>query len=224
MHSRLTAVGIHRSTAQQWLRLSVCVALCIVLVACGFRLKGVAPLPFSTLYTNISENSAFGANLRRAITASSPGTRVVNDPQDAQARLIQLANQQTRRELSIDAEGQVEEYELNLEFVFQLTDAQGRIILPTTALRAFREVPYDPDNAQAKQDEIRMIFEDMQQSMVARVVRRLSSPDVIEAFEEAQALPAPDNPQDPVGTPYPLPEDPLNDWENTMPGTFQPFN
>jgi LPS-assembly lipoprotein len=165
------------------------VALCALLAACGFRLKGVAPLPFTTIYTNIAENSAFGAGLRRAIVASSPSTRFVSEPADAQARLTQIANTQSLRELSIDAQGQVEEYELNLEFVFQLTDAQGHVVLAPTTLRATREVPYDPNVVQAKQGEIATVFADMQQSLIDRVVRRLSSPDVAEAFAEAMALP-----------------------------------
>lgn len=225
MHSRSALPGFQRTT-QRWLHLSVCLALCLLIAACGFRLKGVAPLPFDTLYTNIAENSAFGANLRRAIVASSPHTRFVSDPQDGEARLIQLANQQSRRELSIDADGQVEEYELNLQFAFQLTDAHGRIILPPTVLRATREVPYDPDDAQAKQAEIRMIFEDMQQSMVARIVRHLSAPDVVEAFEQARKEPVPDTLQEtiPDDTISPQTDDPFEEWDESMPDTSLPFN
>jgi len=171
------------------LRVLACIALCALLAACGFRLKGVSPLPFTTIYTNIAENSAFGAGLRRAIVASSPSTRFVSEPADAQARLTQIANTQSLRELSIDAQGQVEEYELNLEFVFQLTDAQGHVVLPPTTLRATREIPYDPNVVQAKQGEIAAVFNDMQQSLIDRVVRRLASPDVADAFAEAAALP-----------------------------------
>src|SRR5690554_1317459 len=101
----------------------------VLLAACGFRLKGATPLPFTTLYTNIAENSAFGAAMRRAITASSPRTRIVADPTQAEVRLVQLANNQRLRELSIDAEGRVEDYELNLEFIFQLVDASGHLLI-----------------------------------------------------------------------------------------------
>lgn len=178
---------------QPALRVLACVALCALLTACGFRLKGASPLPFTTIYTNIAENSAFGAGLRRAIVASSPGTRFVAAPADAQARLTQIANTQSLRELSIDAQGQVEEYELNLEFVFQLTDAQGHVVLAPTTLRSTREVPYDPNVVQAKQGEIAAVFNDMQQSLIDRVVRRLSSPDVADAFAEAKTLPQKEN-------------------------------
>lgn len=182
----------------------VCVTLCLVLAACGFKVKGVSPLPFTTIYTNIAENSAFGANIRRAIMASSPQTRFVSEPAEAQARLIELANNQSLRELSLDAQGRVEEYELNLEFIFQLTDAKGHVILPPTTLRSTRELPYDDSVVQAKQGEITTVFQQMQQSMVDRVVRRLASPDVAEAFENAQSLDADNTPAD--ATPLPPPQ------------------
>jgi LPS-assembly lipoprotein len=170
-------------------RVTACLLLCMTLAACGFHLKGVAPLPFDTLYTNIAENSAFGASVRRAIIASSPNTRLVTNRKEAQAQLIQLLNVRNLREISIDARGRVEEYELTLEFSFQLLDAAGHIILPPTTLRALREVPYDDTIVQAKQGEIQTIFDEMQQSLVNRIVRHLSSPDVAQAFQEAESQP-----------------------------------
>lgn len=163
---------------------------CILITACGFRLQGVTPLPFDTLYTNIAENSDFGARLRRAILAASPKTRFVTEAADAQARLMQLTNQRVLRELSIDAQGQVEEYELNLIFVFQLLDAAGNVLLPPTTLTVTREIPYDPTAVQAKEGEIATMFNDMQRSLIDRVVRRLAAPDVAEAAAQAPALPA----------------------------------
>lgn len=192
MHSSSPITGFPRIAAHRWLQALFCILLCTTLAACGFRLKGTAPLPFDTLYTNISEYSAFGAMMRRAIVASSPNTRFVHDPEEAQARLMQLSNRQTRREIAIDAQGQVEDYELNLVFVFQLTDGKGRLVLPPTTLETTRELPYDPDEAQAKQDEMNKMFNDMQESMVERLVRRLSAPDVAEAFRKVRALPATD--------------------------------
>ena len=192
MHSRPQVAGLTRLVAHRWLQAAFSIVLCTTLVACGFRMKGTSPLPFDSLYTNIAENSAFGANMRRAIVASSPHTRFVSDPTAADARLIQLSNSRTRREISLDASGQVEEYELNLIFVFQLTDGQGRLVLPPTTLQASREIPYDADDSQAKESEINMIFNGMQESLVARVVRRLSAPDVAQAFQKAKTRPAAD--------------------------------
>ena len=195
MHTSATIKPGPTTLTPRWLKWTVCMALCTLLAACGFKLKGATPLPFDTIYTNITENSAFGARVRRAIIASSPHTRFVTDPQQAQVRLTQLANRQSLRELSINAEGQVEEYELNLEFTFQMTDSGGRLILPPTTLQSVREVPYDPSVLQAKQGEIGTLFLDMQQGLVDRIVRRITSPDVAEAFQSAAALPAEQMPE-----------------------------
>lgn len=188
---------IQRNGAARRLALLILLVGCVLLTACGFRLKGATPLPFNTLYTNIAENSAFGAAMRRAIVAASPNTRIVADPTQAEARLIQLANKQRLRELSIDADGRVEEYELNLEFSFQLLDAAGRVILAPTTLRATREIPYDDTMVQAKQSEITTVFAQMQQTMIDRVVRHLTAPDVIESFSNAEQQPMADAPADP---------------------------
>ena len=191
MHTARPPLSARLSAFQprQWGLAGVLILLSLFLTACGFHLKGVAPLPFGTLYTNISDNTAFGANLRRNLTASSPNTHFVDRQQDAEAVLLELEHSRSQREISINAKGQVEEYELQLNFVFQLNDAKGRVILPPTTLSAIREVPYDAEAVQAKDSEIAMIFRDMEQSLINRIVRRLSSPDVANAFRYAASQP-----------------------------------
>ncbi len=174
---------------RQWGLAGLILLLSLVLTACGFHLKGVAQLPFNSIYTNITDNTAFGANLRRTLLASSPQTRFVERPQDAEVMLQQLSHSRNQREISINAKGQVEEYELQLNFVFELLDSKGRSILPPTTLNVTREVPYDADAVQAKDSEIEMIFRDMEQSLINRIVRRLSSPDVSSAYHFVTSQP-----------------------------------
>lgn len=193
-------------------RALVCVLLLAALSACGFRLKGATPLPFNTLYTNIPQNSAFGADLQRLITATSPNTRFVSDVTQAQVRLTQISMQQSMREISISPDGLVEEYELNLLFTFQLTDAQGRMLLAPTTLSSTREVPYDPNAIQAKQGEIGSLFQEMQRSLIDRIVRRLTSPEVINAYNNRSDI-APD-----TGIIAPASAEPI---ENTAPSPDQ---
>jgi LPS-assembly lipoprotein len=180
----------------RWLRGLAGLALCALLAACGFHLRGTSPLPFDTLYTNIAENSDFGARLRRAVMASSPHTRFVDSATDAQAKLIQLANKQSLRELSINSSGQVDEYELNLDFSFQLTDAKGHLLLLPTTIHTSRDLPYDPTQIQAGAGEIGAQFQEMRKSLVDRIVRRLTSPEVTKAYQNAASLPVDENQTD----------------------------
>ncbi|MGE4368147.1 MAG: LPS assembly lipoprotein LptE [Burkholderiaceae bacterium] len=177
------------SAVERFGKALACLALCGLVAACGFQLKGTSPLPFSTLHTNIPANTHLGAALQRALQASSPGLQFVADPAQAQVIVQQLAINEWLRELSLDAQGRVEEYELNLEFTFQAIDPQGRLILPPTTLRSTRELPYDDAQVQAKQGEIETVFRSMRQSLVERIVFLLSSPAVKAAYENPQSQP-----------------------------------
>jgi len=61
------------SSRQSWLLRGACLALFMLLSACGFALRGVTPMPFDTLYVGIPDNSQFGADVRR--TGSCRGCR-----------------------------------------------------------------------------------------------------------------------------------------------------
>jgi len=163
--------------------LIVGIGLSLALSGCGFKLKGGSPLPFNTLYTNISLNSAFGAQLQRMLEADSPGLRFVAERDEAQATLIQLQNSRRTRDVALDPQGNVEEYQLNLVFRFELLDAQGKKILAPTTLTVTRFLPNDPDSVQAKESERASLYAAMEQDVIERLSRRLTAPDITERFE-----------------------------------------
>jgi len=152
------------------------------LTACGFRLVGTQPLPFDSLYIDISDATRFGADIRRSLRAVSPQTRLPEAVQDAQARLQNLGLTRSQREMSLNPQGQVEEYELTLTLRFRVTDRDGELIIPDTTLAATRDMPYDAQVVQAKQSEMETLYQDMEHSLVSRILRRLTAPDVHEAM------------------------------------------
>ena len=166
-----------------WSRILSGVAIAVVLTACGFTMRGVNPLPFDTLYLGVNDNSSFGVGLIRAVRASSPSTTLVASPKEAQAIYTQLQSTRSLREVSLNAVGRVEQYELTVTYVFRVTDPKGQLILSDTALSASREVPFDDQFMQAKDDEFQRIYEDLEVGLVARIVRRISSPEVRTNFE-----------------------------------------
>lgn len=176
------------------LRSACCLALVSFLTACGFALRGVTPMPFDTLYVGLPTNTQFGADVRRALRAASPNTQLVDTPKKAQAILQQVREERTLREVSLNAQGRVEEYELGINFTFRLIDAQGRALIPDTTLSIFREMPYDDQIVQAKEGQIETLYRSMQRDLVSRLLRRLTAPDVKRAMEEAKTAPTPDTP------------------------------
>ncbi len=206
---------LHRRT---WLLSLLIVIACLALSGCGFRMQGETPMPFSSLSINIPQNSQFGADLRRAIRAASPNTKLIEprdmvvtagdideseDPDDkttierikatkvrrlAQARLEQTSEQKGSRIVSINAQGKPEEFELSLRLTFRLVTANDRVILPDTTLSAIRSMPFDDRVVQAKEGEAATLFKDMQRSMVARILRRITAPDVTQRWEVLNKL------------------------------------
>lgn len=179
-----------RAGRRPWPLRGACLGLLMLLAACGFQMRGTSPLPFDTFYVGIPDTTRFGADVRRAIQATSPNTKIVSDPKQADAQLQQIANTRSMREVSLNAQGRVEEYELGIRFSFRVIDAKGRPLLPDTTLEAFREMPYDDKVVQAKEGEAESLYRNMQQSLVSRLVRQLTSNDVrVAAEKNAQRKP-----------------------------------
>ncbi|HEY9270147.1 LPS assembly lipoprotein LptE [Achromobacter sp.] len=174
------------SPRQSWLLRGACLALFMLLSACGFALRGVTPMPFDTLYVGIPDTTQFGADVRRALRAASPDTKLVATPKEAQAILQQVGDTRSLREVSLNAQGRVEEYELGINYTFRLIDAKGRALIPDTTLSIYREMPYDDQVVQAKQGQIDTLYKAMQRDLVSRLLRRMTAPEVRKAFENAE--------------------------------------
>ena len=143
-------------------------------------------MPFKTLYVGIPDSTQFGADVRRSLRAASPDTKLVDSPKDAEAILQQVSDSRTLREVSLNAQGRVEDYELAINYTFRLIDNKGRALIPDTTLSLYREMPYDDQVVQAKQGQIDSLYKAMQRDLVTRVLRRMTAPDVRRAFENAE--------------------------------------
>lgn len=216
----------------------------VLLTACGFRLQGVTPMPFDSLYITIPQNSQFGADIRRAIRAASPNTKIVetsdmeikatdfsaDDDADspgavnalklkkaqrlAQAKLEQVAEFRNTRQVSLNSQGKVEELELSLRYTYRLVDAKDRIIVPDTTLYAVRNMPFSDSVVQAKEGEAATIFKDMQKSLVTRIMRRITAPDVKERWDVVQAERGEDDLEYEKAKPARLPSVIPGPWQN----------
>jgi len=169
------------------LRRSALALLLAGLTACSFHLRGATPLPFDSIYIGIPDNTQFGAEIRRSLRAVSPNTQQVADPKDAQVRLQNLVITRENRELSLNPQGHVEEYELTLSLRYLLIDRDGRVLVPETVLTASRDLPYDAQIVQAKQSEMETLYQNMESSMVDRIIRHLTSAEVRQAVVSAEA-------------------------------------
>lgn len=200
----LAPLRLQHFRSRWWLRAAT-LATVMLLAACGFAMRGVTPLPFNSLYVGVPENTRFGADIRRSIRAASPDTRLVTQTKQADAILQVVDNSRSLREVSLNAQGRVEEYELGINFTFRLITNKGAAILPDTTLSIYREMPYDDQVVQAKDAQMESLYQSMQEALVGRLLRRLTAPDVHAAYEAAQR--GQSDPDSPVYDPNVVPTD-----------------
>ena len=178
-------------------KLSILTLLLVLLAGCGFKLRGSAELPgyrlpFATIALSLAETSEFYAHLKRTIEASSPGTRVVSDPREAEAVLTVLGDRSEKIILSLTAAGRAREYQLVRHFTFKVhgnvtTPAAPPVkysdapvagpteYLPTSTITLRREITFSDDLVLSKESEELLLLRDMQGDLVQQLMRRLAA-------------------------------------------------
>jgi len=147
--------------------------LALLLTACGFQLRGSVNLPFDTLYVP-NASSGIALDLKRHIQSGS-GTRVVDNPKDAQARLQFTEETRSKEILSLTSAGRVREYRLRYRVGFRVEDGKGATFVAPNVVALTRDVTYDDSVALAKESEEERLFQDMQSDMVQQILRRLAA-------------------------------------------------
>lgn len=147
----------------------------LTLSACGFQLRGSYVLPWDTLaISGIPENSELYFLIKRGLDAGSE-TRIVTDPQTAQASLVVLRNHQHKNILSLSAKGLVREFQLTRTFMYRIQDASGKPLTPDSQIVLQREMTFDDERIFAKEAEEALIWREMQRDLVQQLLRRLAA-------------------------------------------------
>ncbi len=144
-----------------------------LLLGCGFHLRGQQSLPFETLY--VPGGSALSVELKRNLAAAASGTKLVNDPKEAQAVLGFTSEQREKIILSFDTAGRVREYQLRYTVGFRLTDNKSQVYIPTSEIRLTRDISFSDAQVLAKEAEEAQLYREMQSDMVQQLLRRIAA-------------------------------------------------
>ena len=160
------------------------VLLTATLAACGFHLRGSAgsDLPYASMYIALPETAEVRVWLERYLRGST-NTTVSDDAKTATVTFQQLSDGRDKSILSIDAQGRVREYRLQMRYRFRLVDAQGREIVAPQEISMNRDMTYDDSQVLSKSMEENLLWRDMTNDLVNQIMRRLSiikpkNPDV----------------------------------------------
>ena len=149
----------------------------ISLNGCGFALRKAPDFAFATLYSGLPESSPLGVELKRSLQ-STRKVKVISDARlinEAQVVLDVLLNQREKVVLSLNASGQVREFQLRLRFGFRLRTLAGKELIPATEIALQRDISFNESAVLAKEAEEALLYRDMQTDVVQQVMRRLAA-------------------------------------------------
>lgn len=149
----------------------------ISLNGCGFALRKAPDFAFSTLYSGLPESSPLGVELRRSLQ-STRKVKVISDARrinEAQVILDVLLEQREKVVLSLNAAGQVREFQLRLRFGFKLRTPAGKELIPATEIALQRDISFNESAVLAKEAEEALLYRDMQSDVVQQIMRRLAA-------------------------------------------------
>ena len=157
------------------MRFLLALILAASLSACGFHLRGAgsAQLPYKSMYIALPDTAEVNIWLQRYIKASG-STTIVDDGKTADAVFQQLSDSRQKVILSVNAQGRVREYRLQLNYRFRVTNAQGQELVAPNEISLSRDITFDDSNILAKDLEEGLLWRDMNNDLVNQIMRRLS--------------------------------------------------
>jgi LPS-assembly lipoprotein len=156
------------------LRAVFIVLLAAIIAGCGFKLRGSsANLPYKSMYIALPETADVRIWLQRYIR-SSGATEIVDNAKDAEAVFQQLQDSRIKTILTVNTQGRVTEYRLQLNYSFRVVDAKGRELVGANDIGLSRDITYSDSNVLAKDLEEGLLWRDMNNDLVNQIMRRLS--------------------------------------------------
>lgn len=166
--------GPVRSRSAQLFRIAAALLLAGSLSHCGFHIRGDAPLPFRTLAIVGAEETSLVVDLKRTLRGNAK-VAIVDKPEEAEAVLYILGNQNDKSILTLSGGGRVREFQLTQKVMFRVADIGGREWLPASEISVRRDFSFNDSQALAKEGEERLLIADMQADTVQQLLRRLSA-------------------------------------------------
>ena len=163
-------------TRPHYLSIASLLLLALTLSACGFHLRGQMNLPPEMARTHVEgvgAHSDLGRDLRRLLEGG--GVQVVDSAEQATAILDIINNRASRRVLSVQGGGKVQEYELVQQLVFSVRTTDGRVLLPPQQLELTREYLFDRNDPLASNSLQGEIRDEMRRDIVQLLMRRLQA-------------------------------------------------
>jgi LPS-assembly lipoprotein len=145
--------------------------IALLLTACGYHLRGAYQLPKELKAVHLQGESSELREQFNRILQSSAG-QLASSPEKAGIVVRFFNEKMQRRVLSLSARGRANEFELDYRLEYELANAGNAILLPRQALEVRREYFNDQQDIIAKDNEEKVIRNEMYQQAVRTIINR----------------------------------------------------
>lgn len=146
----------------------------VLATGCGFQLRRMVDVPFSSLYVDAPQGGAVAQRIRNALI-SNQHTRLATSVAEAEAVLVLGQEVRSKTILSLSGAGRVTEYRLGLQLTYGINDKDGRTLAAAETIELSRDITYDDAQVLAKGAEEQLLYRDMEDAAARRIMRRLQS-------------------------------------------------
>ena len=164
---------MHRRIASYTLLLGL---ICL-LSACGFQLRGTGgegtSIPDEWRSMHLVTGNPNGEFSREVSGRFAAQGIEWTDRQSANFLLTLGPEQFSQRNLSLNSEARVAEFELTMRAKFSVTDASNQVVIETTDVTTIRQMENDPRNVVGKSEEIRILKAEMRADLARQIMRRI---------------------------------------------------
>lgn len=153
--------------------------LLTLLSSCGFHLQGERSLapPLQRMYLQTPDPYGYLArNLRDSLKMSH--VQLVSSPKAATTILTILRDDTSQEFLSVSGTNQIRQYNLRAIVVFEITDANGRTIVPPQTLVEVRPMTVQSNQILGSSNEASLFYQQMRRVLAYAIINRLASHEI----------------------------------------------
>lgn len=158
------------------LRLLTILVLVTTTTACGWKLRGSYNLPTEITPIAVTGGGGTADELRDSLRSSNALAQSTEET--AASDLEILKEESSRRVISVDASGKVDEYEVRYAVRWQLTakgsdDKSRRILVAPDTVRGTRNYDFNPAAVLSTDEQEQRLIENMRADIAQRILFRL---------------------------------------------------
>ena len=169
----------NKNSMKKYLQFFLFLFASLMLSACGFHLQGemvLAP-PLHRMYLQTPNPYGYLArNLKDALKLSK--VHLVSSPNEAQTVLVILSDDTSQELLSVSGTNQTRQYNLHVTVTFEITTANGVVILPPQVFTETRAYTVQANQILGSSNEASLFYRQMRRALAYTIMNRIASREV----------------------------------------------